>query len=61
MPCDVAKPYLPTLNRGEERFLSAHETFDLAWYIVIGFVLLVRDAEELSQGMTPLNVTKYNI
>lgn len=32
-------------NSGVERFLSVHETFDLAPYIIIGFVLLVGNAE----------------
>lgn len=46
MLCGVAKPcYLPTLLRGEERFLSTPETFDLALYRVIGFVLQVGDSE----------------
>lgn len=35
--CNVAKPWhLLMLNSGKERFLSAHKTFDLVLYIVIG-------------------------
>lgn len=41
---------LPMLDSGEDRFLSAHKTFDLNPYIVIGLVLLVGDVEELSQA-----------
>lgn len=39
---------LPTLNANEEIFMSTNETFDLATYIVTGFVHPGGDTEELS-------------
>lgn len=41
---------LQTLNSGEERSLSAHETFKLTPYVIIGFVLSVRNVEKISQA-----------
>lgn len=38
-------------NSGTKRCLTAHETFDLVSYIVIGFVLPAGDAEKLSQAL----------
>lgn len=38
------------INNGEERFMSAHETFDPDTYIVIGCVFPVGDVDQLSQA-----------
>lgn len=46
MASDMSKPcHLQTFNNDEELFLLARMTFDLAPYIIIGFVLRVRDAD----------------
>lgn len=53
---DLAEAVMPyhvailDITRGEEWFLSGHETSDLAPYIVVGFVFPVGDAEELPQA-----------
>lgn len=42
LPCVKVKSWhLPTGNNSEGRFLSGYENFDLALYIVIGFVLQI--------------------
>lgn len=48
--CNVAKPYLPTLNGCEKNSSQSTKILTLVPYADIGFVMLVRDAEELSQA-----------
>lgn len=51
MPCDVIKPcHVSTLNSCNERFVTAHQTFDLARCVIIGVVFPETDAEELLQA-----------
>lgn len=51
IPCDVVKScHLPMLITDEERFLSAYEIFDLAPYIVIGFVPKVLANRTINTG-----------
>lgn len=50
MSCVMVKScYFPTRDSSDERFLSAQETFDLALFIVIGFMHSVGNAREYSQ------------
>lgn len=52
MPCHMAKTWhLPMLNSSKERFPSVYESFDLALYIITGFVLPLGNMEELSQSL----------
>lgn len=61
MLCDVAKPcHLATLNSGEERFLSADETFQLAPYSHIWFVNNVIESNRKKKKHLNHKIQKHN-